>query len=76
VFKVVAVSLMLTATTAGRAVERKTRGHQGGSRMYPAKDVPYGARNQGTRRLPVPQRVYTKGKAAPNRPPILHNILP
>jgi hypothetical protein len=57
---------MLTATTAGRAVERSTRCHQGGSDMCPARDVPYRPRNQGTRRLSVPQRVHTTGKAAPN----------
>jgi hypothetical protein len=74
VFKVAAESFMLTATTTGRAVERSTRCHQGGSRMCPARDVPYGHRNQGTRRLPVPQRVHTNGKAAPRRPALLQNI--
>jgi len=68
------LSFMLTATTAGRAVERSTRCHQGGSDMCPARAVPYGARYQGTRRLPVPQLVHTKGKAAPRRPALLHNI--
>jgi hypothetical protein len=42
--------------------------------MCPAKAVPYGPRNQWTRRLSVPQRVHTKGKAAPRRPALLHNI--
>jgi len=74
VLKVVAASFMLTATTAGRAVERNTKCHQGGSDMCPARAVPYGHRNQGTRRLPVPQRVHTKGKEAPRRPALLHNI--
>jgi len=55
---------MLTATTTGRAVERSTGRHQGGSDMCSARAVPYGPRNQWTRRLPVPQRVHTKGKAA------------
>jgi len=42
--------------------------------MCPGRAVPYGHRNQGTRRLPVPQRVHTNGKAAPRRPALLHNI--
>jgi len=42
--------------------------------MCPAGVVFYGPRNQGTRRLPVPQRVHTKGKAAPRRPALLRNI--
>ena len=64
VFNVVAALFMLTATTTGRTVERSTRCHQGGSDMCPARAVPYGRRNQGTRRLPVPQRVHTTGKVA------------
>jgi len=72
VFKVVTASFMLTATTTGGAVERSTGRHQGGSDMYPARDVPYGPRSQGTRRLPVPQRVHTKGKATPRRRALLH----
>jgi hypothetical protein len=74
VFKFVTVSFMLTATKAGRAVERNTRCHQGGSDMCPARAVPYGLRSQGTRRLPLPERVHTTGKAVHRRPALLHNI--
>jgi hypothetical protein len=42
--------------------------------MCPARAVPYRPRNQGTRSLPVPQRVHTKGKSAPRQPALLHNI--
>jgi hypothetical protein len=76
VFKVVAPSFMLTATTAGREVERSTWCHQGGSDMCPAMDAPYRPRNQRTRRLSVPQRLHTKGKAAHRRPALLHYIFP
>jgi len=74
VFKFVAVSFILTATTAGRAVERSTRRHQGSSGMCPERDVPFGTRKERTRRLPVPQRVHTTGKVAPRRPALLLNI--
>ena len=65
---------MLTATTATTAVEGSTGCHQGGPDMCPARAVPYGPRTQWTRRLPVPQRVHTMGKAAPRRPALLHYI--
>jgi len=37
-----------------------------------ARYFPFGPRNQGTRRLPVPQRVHTTGKTVPRRPGLLN----
>ena len=42
--------------------------------MCPARAVPYGPGNDGTRRLSLPQRVHATGKAAPRWPALLHNI--